>query len=41
MEADDFLSQMFEMETDFNGRYYRLEVMEQIDYPSGKGIKPM
>lgn len=37
VEEDAFLSQMFEMETDFNGRHYRLEVMEQIDFPSGKG----
>lgn len=36
-ENDAFISQMFEMETDFNGRRYELEVMEQIDLPSGKG----
>lgn len=37
VEADAFICHMFEMETDFNGRHYTLEVMEQIDLPSCKG----
>ena len=32
-----FISQMFEMETEFKGRSYTLEVMEQVSLPSGKG----
>ena len=28
---------MFEMEKEFNGRSYVLEIMEQIDFLSGKG----
>lgn len=32
-----YVSQAFEMETDFNGRRYQLELMEQIDFPSEKG----
>lgn len=36
-EEDAFISQMFEMETEFNGRSYSVEVMEQICFPSGKG----
>ncbi len=38
-DAEDgaFVSQMFKMRTEFNGRRYELEVMEQINLPSGKG----
>lgn len=36
-EDDTFISQMFEMETELNGRRYSLEVMEQVCFPSGKG----
>lgn len=36
-ENDAFISQMFELETEFNGRRYALEMMEQINFPSGKG----
>lgn len=36
-ENEAFISQMFEMKIDFNGRQYVLEVMEQIAFPSGKG----
>lgn len=36
-EEDAFICHMFEMETDFNGRHYTLEVMEQINLPSCKG----
>ncbi len=36
-EENAFICHMFEMETDFNGRHYTLEVMEQINLPSCKG----
>lgn len=36
-ENDAFISQLFEMETEFNGRRYVLEIMEQIVFPSGRG----
>ena len=32
-ENEAFISQMFEMKIDFNGRQYVLEVMEQIAFP--------
>lgn len=36
-KPEAYVSQAFEMETDFNGRRYQLELMEQIDFPSEKG----
>lgn len=37
VKEDAFISHMFEMEMDFHGRHYILEIMEQINLPSCKG----
>lgn len=37
VEEDAFISHTFEMETDFKGRHYTLEIMEHINLPSCKG----